>query len=82
MVQISEKKAQINQLCTTIKTVAELAQDKTRKMRTEAEKLQNQAETTHSNVKSKLEEEIGTLKKQLQDTAAEDREKEQEARKV
>ena len=82
MVQVSVKKAQINQLCTTIKMVAELAQDKTRKMRAEAEKLQSQAEITHTNVKSKLEEEIGTLKKQLQDSVAENREKEQETRKV
>lgn len=81
-IQVSEKNAQIKQLYATIKSVAEQAQDTTRKVRTEAEKQQNQAETTHSNVKSKSEEEIQTLKKQLQDTVAENREKEQETRKV
>lgn len=80
--QVSEKNAQIKQLNATIKTVAELAKDTTRKVRTEAEKQQNQAETTHSTVKSKLEEEILTLKKQVQDTVAENKEREQDTRKV
>ena len=63
--QVSEKNAQIKQLNATIKSVGELAKDTTRKVRTEAEKQQNQAGTTHSTVKSKLEEEILTLKKQV-----------------
>ena len=62
--------------------VAELARDTTRKVCSETEKQQNQAETTHSNAKSQLEEEIGILKKQLQDAEAESKEKEQETRKV
>lgn len=60
--------------------VAELARDTTRKVCSEAEKQQNQAETTHSNAKSQLEEEIGILKKQ--DAVAESKEKEQETSKV
>ena len=79
---MSEKKSQINQLRTTIKTVAALAKDTTRKVRNEAEKHQSQAETTHTNVKSNLEEESGTLKKQLQDTVANNKERELETRKV
>ena len=79
---MSEKNAQIKQLHSSIKTVAELAQDSTRKMRAEVQKQRSQAETAHSNAKGKLEEEIATLKKQLQEAVAENKHKEQEMRKV
>ena len=80
--QVSEKKSQIYQLRTNIKTVAALAQDTIRKVHSEAEKHQSQAQTTHTNTKTKLEEEIGVLKKQLQETVAENKERELETRKV
>ena len=62
--------------------MATLAQDTIRKVRGDAKKQQTQAETDHSNTKTKLEEEIGTWKKQQLDTVAENKEKEIEARKV
>lgn len=82
VLQVSEKQSQINQLRSTITSVATTAQDTTRKIQTEAKKQQTQAETTHSTNKTKLEEEIGIVKKQLQDSVAEDKEREQETRKV
>ena len=63
-------------------SVATAAQDTARKIHSEAKKQQSQAETAHSTTKTKLEEEIGSVKKQLQDSVAEDKEREQETRKV
>ena len=79
---MSEKKAQIQQLQSNIASVSSAAQDTARKVRSEAKRQQTQAENSHSTAKTKLEEEIGSLKKQLQDSVAEDREREQETRKV
>ena len=62
--------------------MAASAQDTARKIHSEAKKQETQAETTHSTTRSKLEEEIGSVKKQLQDSVADDKGREQETRKV
>jgi hypothetical protein len=80
--EVSEKRSQINHLRGTIMSVATAAQDTARKIHSEAKKQQSQAETTHSTTKTKLEEEIGSVKKQLEDSVAKDKEREQETRKV
>lgn len=79
---MSEKKAHIKRLHADIKTVAEAAQESNRRANTEAEKQQSEAQKAHATSKAKLEEEISTLKKQLQDVVAGNKEKEQDMRKV
>lgn len=63
-------------------SVATTAQETARKMQTEAKKQQTSAETTHTNTKTNLDDEIGVLKKQLQDSVGEHKERELETRKV
>ena len=82
MLQVYQKKSQIKQLHTDIKTVANMARDSNRRIRTEAERKSTQTKTTHTTVKAKLEEEISTLKKKLQDILTENKEREQDMRKV
>lgn len=79
---MSEKNAHIKRLCADIKTVAEAAQESNRRTNAEAEKQQSEAQRAHATSKAKLEEEISTLKRQLQETEAENKEREQDMRKV
>ena len=80
--QVSEKNAHIKRLRADIKTVAEAAQESNRRTNTEAEKQQSEAQKAHAASKAKLEEEISTLKRQLQEIVAENKEREQDMRKV
>ena len=82
ILQVYKKKSQIKQLHADIKTVATIARDSNRRIKTEAERKNKQTKTTHTTVKTKLEEEISTLKKKLQDIVAENKEREQDMRKV
>lgn len=79
---MSEKNAHIKRLCADIKTVAEAAQESNRRTNAEAEKQQSEAQRAHATSKAKLEEEISTLKRQLQEIVAENKEREQDMRKV
>ncbi len=80
--QITKKNAEIKRLKSTIKGVVNLAEDRNRRVKVDAHNQQMQDNQNHESKVGKLQEEIALLTKKLQDMTAENREKEQNLRKV
>ena len=79
---MAKRNAQIKQLKSSIKTVIDLAEDAKHRTQASASKQQEEQQKLHDAVAGKLSEDIATLRKDLQEKATSNKEKEQGLRKV
>lgn len=79
---MSHRNAQIKRLETDIKAVKRLAEESSRRVRSEASKQLALSQSVHEEKRSQIQESIATLSKQLQERVMNDGEKELELRKV
>lgn len=80
--QVSHRNDQIKRLETDIKAVKRLAEENSRRVRSDASKQLAVGRGVHEDRRSQLQEGIAALSKQLQETVINNREKELELRKV